>query len=71
MGWILVVWLNTPTNFTIYEQFQSQEQCLAKYETVQKALTQANSKMGLECRKRKIGDRTNKSDIVVKRYVLY
>ena len=71
MDWVLIIWLNTPSNFTIYERFGTMEQCVSKRETVSKALIQANSKMNIECRKRKIGDLTNKSNITVKRYVFY
>jgi hypothetical protein len=71
MEWVLIIWLNSPKNFTVYEQFKTIEQCSAKQEIVQRAFKQADSKMNLECRKRKIGDITNKSNVMVKRYVLY
>ena len=35
------------------------------------AFSQTETKMNVDCRKRKIGDLTNKSDIMVKRYVLH
>ena len=70
MNWVLIVWLSTPNNFTVFDRFSTIEECLAKKETITKALTQTESKMNVDCRKRKIGDLTNKSDIMVKRYVL-
>ena len=71
MNWVLIVWLSTPNNFTVFDRFSTIEDCLAKKEIVIKALSQAESKMNVDCRKRKIGDLTNKSDIMVKRYVLH
>jgi hypothetical protein len=70
MNWVLVVWLASSNNFTIYEKFPTQEACMEKQITVTKALNQADSKMKTECRKRKPGDVFNKSDIVVTRYIL-
>ncbi len=71
MNWVLIVWLATPNNFTVFDRFSTLEECLAKKETVVKALTQTESRMNVDCRKRKIGDLTNKSDIMIKRYVLH
>ena len=70
MNWVLIVWLSTPNNFTVFDRFSTFDECLAKKEMVVKALSQTESKMNVDCRKRKIGDLTNKSDIMIKRYVL-
>jgi hypothetical protein len=70
MNWVLVVWLASSNNYTIYEKFPTQEDCVEKQATVIKALKQADSKMKTECRMRKPGDVFNKSDIVVTRYIL-
>ena len=32
MEWVLVIWLASANNFTIYEKFQSEEMCLEKQE---------------------------------------
>ena len=56
MNWVLIVWLSTPNNFTVFDRFSTIEECLAKKETLTKALTQTESKMNVDCRKRKIGD---------------
>ena len=45
MKWALVIWALSADNFTVYEKFQTVEECLEKRETVTKALQQANSKL--------------------------
>ena len=70
MNWVLVIWLASSNNFTIYEKFETQQACLDKLATVSKALKQADSKMSIECRTRKPGDVFKKSDIVGTRYIL-
>lgn len=70
MEWVLVIWLASSNNFTIYEKFHTQEACLEKRTIVSKALNQANSKMQTECRTRKPGDVFKKGEVVVTRYVL-
>ncbi len=52
MNWVLVIWLASSNNFTIYEKFETQQACLDKLATVSKALKQADSKMSIECRTR-------------------
>jgi hypothetical protein len=70
MEWALVIWLASPTNFTIYEKFQSEKMCQEKMVTVQKALIQSQSKMQIDCRKRRPGDAFKKGEVVVTRYIL-
>ena len=70
MNWVLVIWLASSNNYTIYEKFPTQEACLEKQAIVIKALNQAESKMVTECRKRKPGDVFNKSEVIVTRYIL-
>ena len=70
MNWVLIIWLASPNNYTIYEKFSTQESCLEKQEIVTKALKQADSKMLTECRPRKPGDVFKKSDVTVTRYTL-
>ena len=70
MNWVLVIWLASSNNYTIYEKFDSQEACLSKQVTVTKALNQANSKMKTECRTRKPGDVFRKGEVTVTRYIL-
>jgi hypothetical protein len=70
MNWVLVIWLASSNNYTIYEKFQSEESCLSKQKTVVSALSQADSKMKTECRTRRPGDVFKKSEVVVTRYVL-
>ena len=70
MEWVLVIWLASANNFTIYEKFQSEEMCLEKQETVRKALKQTESKMQTNCQKRKPGDVFKKGDVTVARWVL-
>jgi hypothetical protein len=70
MNWVLVIWLASPNNFTIYEKFQSEEMCVNKMATVQTALVQSGSKMKLDCRNRRPGDAFKKNEIVITRYTL-
>lgn len=70
MKWVLIIWLASPDNYTIYERFNTEKECIEKRETVTKALRQAESKMQLLCRELKPRDHFTKSDIVVNRYVL-
>jgi Mlc titration factor MtfA (ptsG expression regulator) len=69
MTWALILVLAYPDNYTIYEKFQTQEQCVQKQETVAAALKQANSKMMLECRTVRPRDHFTNSNLVVNRYV--
>ena len=55
-SWVLIIWLASPSNFTVYEKFKSEEDCLNKMSTVQNALQQASSKMQVSCRNQKPGD---------------
>ena len=71
MKWVLIIWLADPSKFTVYEQFDSINSCISKKESVTKALSQAGSKMKIDCRQRKIGDGINRSNIQVKRYTIY
>jgi hypothetical protein len=68
MKWALVIWLASANQFTIYESFDSVEQCLAKKETVTKALKQAESKMQINCQQRRPGDVFKGGEVVVSRY---
>jgi hypothetical protein len=70
MNWVLVIWLSSPSNFTVYEKFQSEEMCMNKMATVQKALANSDSKMQLDCRKRRVGDTLKKNEVVITRYTL-
>jgi hypothetical protein len=29
-SWVLIIWLASPSNFTVYEKFKSEEDCLNK-----------------------------------------
>ena len=69
MNWVLIIWLGTPSNYTVYEEFKTMKECAAKQETIYKALKQAESKMQLTCRESRLSDKTNKSNLVVDRYV--
>ena len=50
MKWFLAIWLITPNNYAIYAEFKTQQECQEKQMQVQKALTQAESKMKVDCR---------------------
>ena len=50
MKWFLAIWLITPNNYAIYAEFKTQRECQEKQMQVQKALTQAESKMRVDCR---------------------
>jgi hypothetical protein len=71
MNWIMVICLASSSQPTIYDRFQSEEQCLAKQETVTKALNQTGSNMRTECRKRGSVQVTKQSEVVVSKYVVY
>jgi hypothetical protein len=70
MNWILIVWLGTPSNFTIFDKFPDEKACIEKQVTLKKAFTQASSKMQTECRLQRPGDAFKKSNIVVTRHTL-
>lgn len=50
MKWFLAIWLATPDNYTIYSEFKTLAECQEKRIQVEKALTQAESKMRVDCR---------------------
>ena len=70
MKWVLIIWLVTPDNYTIYQKFNTENECIEKKELVSRALRQADSKMQLICRQVKPRDHFAKSDIVINRYVI-
>jgi hypothetical protein len=70
MNYVLVIWLASAGQYTVFEKFATMEACLEKQQTVVAALTQANSKMRTECRGRKPGDVFKSKDVMVSRYVL-
>ncbi len=70
MTWALVIWALSPDNFTVYDRFQTVEQCLEKRQSVVKALKQADSKMQLSCRPIKPGGQKARGEIVVQKYIL-
>ena len=71
MKWVLIIWLGTPSNYTVYDTFKTMEECAAKQETIFKALKQADSKMQLTCREFRLSDKKNVSNIVVEKYVFH
>jgi predicted aconitase len=71
MKWVLIIWLGTPSNYTVYDTFKTMEECATKQETIFKALKQADSKMNLTCREYRPSDKKNQSNIVVNRHVFY
>lgn len=70
MNFVLVIWLASAGQYTVYEKFSTMEACLEKQKTVAAALTQAGSKMQTDCRGRKPGDVFKSKDVVVSRYVM-
>ena len=70
MNWVLVIWLASSNNFTVYEKFATQEECLSKQAIVTRALNGVESKMKTECRTRKPGDVFRKGEVTVTRYIL-
>lgn len=70
MNWVLVIWLASSSEYTVFQKFNTLEDCLDKQQTVVSALSQAESRMKTECRKRKPGDVFKSNDVVVSRYVL-
>ena len=71
MDWVLIIWLGTTSNFSVYQEFKTMEQCLDKQFSVQKALKQADSKMNVSCRKIKPGEPKPSGNITVQRYVFH
>ena len=70
MNYVLVIWLASSSQFTVFQKFDTLDACLEKQQTVVSALKQADSKMQTECRKRRPGDVFKSNDMVVSRYVL-
>ena len=50
MKWFLAIWLITPDNYAAYSEFKTLQQCQDKKTQVEKALSQAESKMKVDCR---------------------
>jgi hypothetical protein len=50
MKWFLAIWLITPDNYAVYSEFKTLNQCQEKKIQIEKALTQAESKMRVDCR---------------------
>jgi len=52
VSYLLVIWLGVVDNFAIVDEFKHEKDCLAKKNTYEKALKQANSQMSVSCRVR-------------------
>lgn len=52
MTWILVFWLATPENHTIYTEFASERECRITQREWQQRLDRVASKLVAECRQR-------------------
>jgi hypothetical protein len=50
MNWFLAIWLITPSNYAVYSEFKTLQQCQEKKMQIEKALLQAESKMKVDCR---------------------
>lgn len=50
MKWFLAIWIVSPSNYAVYEEFNSFDKCDEKKLMVEKALKQAESQMKVECR---------------------
>ena len=66
MKWALVVWVVSANNFTVFDKFETVEQCLNKREIVVAAFDQVNSKYNAVCRPIKNGGEKSNSNIVSK-----
>jgi hypothetical protein len=53
MKWALIIWLQLPSNSTVYDTFNSKVECEVKREQLTKALKQAESKMRVFCYEQK------------------
>jgi hypothetical protein len=71
MKWALVVWVVSANNFTVFDKFDTVEQCLNKREVVVAAFDQVNSKYNAVCRPIKNGGEKSNSNIVVYRATVY
>lgn len=49
LKFVLVIWLATPSNYAIVDEFKTKEECFSKLSMYKKALTQAESKMVAAC----------------------
>ena len=52
VSYLLIIWLGIVDNFAIVDEFKHEKDCLAKKNTYEKALKQANSQMSVSCRVR-------------------
>ena len=52
VSYLLIIWLGVVDNFAIVDEFKHEKDCLAKKNTYEKALKQANSQMLVSCRVR-------------------
>jgi hypothetical protein len=52
VSYLLVIWLGVVDNFAIVDEFKHEKDCLAKKNTYEKALKQADSQMSVSCRVR-------------------
>ena len=71
MKWALVVWVVSSNNFTVFERFESLDNCLDKRETVISAFQQVDSKYNAVCRPISPTGAKSNSNIIVHRAVVY
>ena len=68
MNWVLILAISS-TNYTVYENFKTEEQCMNKLQSVESALKQVDSDMFVVCRKSRPRDYFAKSNIIVEKHI--
>lgn len=48
--YILVFWLQVPSNFTEYQRYKTEQECITSMQVWQYRLNKVNSKLVAECR---------------------
>lgn len=71
MEWILVLWLNSPSNYKVHSEYETKQECMAKEVYYNDIFKQVNTKLKTACVSKDFKRfAKGKSDLVVSNYTV-
>ena len=70
MKWMLLIWINVPSNYILHSEYKTEQDCLIAQERYSKIFQQTNSKTNAVCKPYDRAHKHNKSNIVYKKVTI-
>ena len=70
MKWVLLFWINMPSNYIIHSEYKTEQDCLTAQERYSKIFQQTNSRTNAVCRPYENSMKQTKSNIVYKKVTI-